>query len=367
MDPENSPVQYRVAHWDRSSRIGLTVIGAVTLALATAPYWSDRATLRLLTEVFSYVALASLWNLLAGYAGLVSIGQQAFVGLGGCTLFLSALWLGLNPLLGVPIAGVLAGLFAVPVVLLLFRLRGAYFTIGSWVIADILQQVFLQVDAVGGGSGISLPAAIVKSIASSRDARETMIYGTFLALVVAVLGLIVFLLRSRWGLALQAIRDSEIAAKSNGVDVTRARLVVFVVAAAGTAMVGAMIFLQRLTITPVSGFSINDWTVNVIFITVIGGIGRVEGPIVGTIIYLLLREFLADLGSIYLITLGVVGIAVMLKAPKGLWGYVADRFGWQVFPLSRRLIAIPHGAAPANSMGKLMGASGAPAGSRASK
>jgi branched-chain amino acid transport system permease protein len=368
MNPESSLVQYRVAHWDRSSRIGMAVMAAATLTLAAAPYWGDRATLRLLTEVFSYIALASLWNLLAGYAGLVSIGQQAFVGLGGYTLFLSALWLGLNPLLGVPIAGVLAGLFAVPVVLLLFRLRGAYFTIGSWVVADILQQVFLQVDAVGGGSGISLPAAIVKSIAASRDARETMIYGTFLVLVVAVLGLIVVLLRSRWGLALQAIRDNEIAAKSNGVDVTRARLVVFVVAAAGTAMVGAMIFLQRLTITPVSGFSINDWTVNVIFITVIGGIGRVEGPIVGTIIYLMLREFLADLGSIYLITLGVVGIAVMLKAPKGLWGYVADRFGWQVFPLSRRLIAIPHGTiAPANSASKLMGAPNAPMGSRAVK
>jgi branched-chain amino acid transport system permease protein len=357
MSAEKALVEYRVAHWDRSSRIGMAAIAAAALALAAAPYWADRATLRLLTEFFSYIALASLWNLLAGYAGLVSIGQQAFVGLGGYILFLSALWLGLNPLIGVPIAGVLAGLFAIPVVLLLFRLRGAYFTIGSWVIADILQQVFLQVDAVGGGSGISLPAAIVKSIAASRDARETIVYLTFLALAVAVLGLIVLLLRSRWGLALQAIRDNEIAAKSNGVDVARARLVVFVVAAAGTAMIGAMIFLQRLTITPVSGFSINDWTVNVIFITVIGGIGRVEGPIVGTIIYLFLREFLADLGSIYLIILGAVGIAMMLLAPKGLWGYVADRFGWQVFPLSRRLIAMPAGRpAPASVMTKADGA-----------
>jgi branched-chain amino acid transport system permease protein len=224
------------------------------------------------------------------------------------------------------------------VALLLFRLRGAYFTIGSWVIADVLQQVFLQVDAVGGGSGISLPAAIVKSIAATRDAREHLVYWTFLALAVAVLGLIVLLLRTRWGLALQAIRDNEVAAKSNGVDVNRARLVVFVLAAAGTAMIGAMIFLQRLTITPVSGFSLNDWTVNVIFITVIGGIGRVEGPIVGTIVYLVLREFLADLGSIYLIILGIIGIVVMLRAPKGLWGYVGDRFGWQAFPLSRRLV-----------------------------
>jgi branched-chain amino acid transport system permease protein len=338
MDAMTTMVDYRVVHADRSSRVGMTVFAIAILALIVAPYWGDRATLRTLTEVFSYIALASLWNLLAGYAGLVSIGQQAFVGLGGYTLFLASLWLGINPLLGVPLAGILAGLFGIPVALLLFRLRGAYFTIGSWVIADVLQQVFLQVDAVGGGSGISLPAAIVKSIAATRDAREHLVYWTFLALAVAVLGLIVLLLRTRWGLALQAIRDNEVAAKSNGVDVNRARLVVFVLAAAGTAMIGAMIFLQRLTITPVSGFSLNDWTVNVIFITVIGGIGRVEGPIVGTIVYLVLREFLADLGSIYLIILGIIGIVVMLRAPKGLWGYVGDRFGWQAFPLSRRLV-----------------------------
>jgi branched-chain amino acid transport system permease protein len=338
MDAMITIADYRVVHADRSSRVGMTVFAIAVLALIVAPYWGDRATLRTLTEVFSYIALASLWNLLAGYAGLVSIGQQAFVGLGGYTLFLASLWLGINPLLGVPLAGILAGLFGIPVALLLFRLRGAYFTIGSWVIADVLQQVFLQVDAVGGGSGISLPAAIVKSIAATRDAREHLVYWTFLALAVAVLGLIVLLLRTRWGLALQAIRDNEVAAKSNGVDVNRARLVVFVLAAAGTAMIGAMIFLQRLTITPVSGFSLNDWTVNVIFITVIGGIGRVEGPIVGTIVYLVLREFLADLGSIYLIILGIIGIVVMLRAPKGLWGYVADRFGWQAFPLSRRLV-----------------------------
>jgi len=340
MDAKTTIADYRVLHADRSSKVGMIAFVLAIATLVVAPYWGDRATLRTLTEVFSYIALASLWNLLAGYAGLVSIGQQAFVGLGGYTLFLGSLWLGLNPLLGVPLAGVLAGLFAIPVALLLFRLRGAYFTIGSWVIADVLQQVFLQVDAVGGGSGISLPAAIVKSIATTRDGREHLVYWTFLALAVAVLGLIVLLLRSRWGLALQAIRDNEIAARSNGIDVNRARMVVFVLAAAGTAMIGAMIFLQRLTITPVSGFSLNDWTVNVIFITVIGGIGRVEGPIVGTIVYLFLREFLADLGSVYLIILGVIGIVIMLQAPKGLWGYVADRFGWQAFPLSRRLAPV---------------------------
>jgi branched-chain amino acid transport system permease protein len=164
-----------------------------------------------------------------------------------------------------------------------------------------------------------------------------------------VIGVIVVLLRTRYGLALQAIRDNETAAKSNGIDVVRARTVVFVVAAAASSMVGSMIFLQKLSITPFSAFSINDWTVNMIFITVIGGIGRVEGPILGTVIYFALREYLADLASIYLIILGMVAIGVMLKAPKGIWGYVADRFGWQLFPLARRLVRdVPPRAAVAS-------------------
>jgi len=326
---------YRVSHLDRSSRVGLVLVAFLLVVFVATPFWGDRQTMRLLCELFSYIALASLWNLLAGYAGLVSVGQQAFVGLGGYALFLVGLWADRNPLLGVPVAGIVAVLAAVPIAFLLFRLRGPYFTIGSWVIAEVFQQVFLQIDAVGGGSGISLPAAIVRMIATGRDAREHLVYWIFLGMMVATVALIVLLLRSRWGLALTAIRDNELAAVSNGIDVKLTRLVVFVVAAGGTAMIGAMIFLQKMTITPVSGFSMNNWTVNVIFMTVIGGIGRVEGPIIGAVIFFVLREMLADLGSVYPVLLGLTAIVVMLWAPKGIWGYLADRHGWQIFPLSR--------------------------------
>jgi branched-chain amino acid transport system permease protein len=332
------PPGAKVVHSTIASRIGVAFWIVLVAVLIAIPYWRDRQAMRLLTEIYSFVALASLWNLLAGYAGLVSVGQQAFVGLGGYTLYLCALWAGVNPMLGLPLAGLVGGLISIPIVVLLLKLRGAYFTIGSWVVAELFLQIFQLVPAVGGGSGISLPATVVLSIAKSRSTRESVIYWIFLALAVAVIGVIVILLRTRYGLALQAIRDNETAAKSNGIDVNRARAVVFVVAAAATAIVGSMIFLQKLSITPFSAFSINDWTVNMIFITVIGGVGRVEGPILGTVIYFVLREFLADLASTYLIILGVVAIGVMLKAPKGIWGHVADRFGWQLFPLARRLV-----------------------------
>lgn len=336
VEPSIRPV-FHVTHGDRTTRVGMIVWGLLTLFLMAAPLWASRDLLRLLTEIYSYLALASLWNLMAGYAGLVSVGQQAYVGLGGYCLFVCALMVGINPLWGIPLAGVVGAVLSVPIALLLFRLRGAYFTIGSWVVAEAFPYIFSQVAAVGGGSGMSLPARIVKSIVSGRDAREFLIYWLFLALTLVVLGAILILLRTRYGLALTAIRDNEMAAKSSGIDVYRTRLVVFVVAAFGTAMMGAMIFLQKLSITPFAAFSMNNWTVNVIFIVVIGGIGRVEGPIVGTIIFFALRQMLADYGSIYLIIFGVVAIVVMLKSPHGLWGYFAERFGWQLFPLARRL------------------------------
>jgi len=328
----------RVQHSNWSSRIGTTIVVIAFVALAAAPWWAERADLRLLAEIYAYVALASLWNLLAGYAGLVSVGQQAYVGLGAYILFALAMLGGVHPLAAIPLAGVAAAIIAVPVAALIFRLRGHYFAIGTWVVAEVFRLLAAQTAALDGGSGTSLPAAVVLSIASSRATREFVIYWIALAQVAVILFAIVWLLRSRYGLALTAIRDNELGARSNGVDVARIKYAVYVEVAFGTAMVGALIFLQKIRISPDTAFSVNDWTAFVIFITVIGGIGRIEGPIIGTVIFFLLRQTLADLGAIYLLILGVVAIAVMLWAPKGLWGLIADRLGWQVFPLQRRLV-----------------------------
>ena len=173
------------------------------------------------------------------------------------------------------------------------------------------------------------------SIAGTRQMREFVIYWIALALAVAVLGAIVLLLRSRYGLALTAIRDNELGARSNGVDVARIKY-------AGLCRGRVRHRHGRRADLPAEDqdlaghrFSVNDWTAFVIFITVIGGIGRIEGPIIGTMVFFLLRQTLADLGAIYLLILGVVAIVVMLKAPKGLWGLIADRYGWQLFPLER--------------------------------
>lgn len=329
---------YQISRSSPASRIAAVLGLIVLVALIAAPWWAGRADMRLLSEIFLYLSLACLWNLLAGYAGLVSVGQQAFVGFGGYMLFALAMFAGISPLAAIPLAGLLGALIAVPVAVLIFRLQGAYFAIGTWVIAEVFRLSFAQVSALGGGSGTSLPVSIVRSLASNRSMREATTYWLALAMVIVVLAAIYLLLRSRNGLALTAIRDSEIASSSFGIDIWRHKFVVYVITAGLTASTGALIFLQKLRISPDAAFSVNDWTAFVIFIVVIGGIGTLEGPIIGVIVFFLLRETLADLGTIYLLILGLVAIVVMLKAPKGIWGFFAARYGIELFPISRRVV-----------------------------
>jgi branched-chain amino acid transport system permease protein len=205
-------------------------------------------------------------------------------------------------------------------------------------VAEVFRLLASQISVLGGGSGISLPASVVLSMAPTRQMREFETYWLALLLTVAILTAIFVLLRSRHGLALTAIRDNELAAQSTGVGVWGIKFAVYVLTAFGTSMIGAFIFLQKLRISPDTAFSVNDWTAFVIFITVIGGIGRIEGPIVGTIIFFALRQTFAGLGSLYLLMMGAVAIIVMLWAPKGLWGLLVERLGWQVLPLQRHLV-----------------------------
>src|SRR3954470_8827716 len=129
----------RVEFADRTSRIGMLAFAVLLIALAAAPYWGGRDDLRLLAEIYAYVALALLWNLLAGFAGLVSVGQQAYVGLGAYLLFALTILVGLPALWAIPVAGVISALVALPVAALMFRLRGHYFAIGTWIIAEVFR------------------------------------------------------------------------------------------------------------------------------------------------------------------------------------------------------------------------------------
>lgn len=319
-----------------ASRMAGVVFLLLLATLAAAPWWASSGDMRLITEILFYMALATMWNLLAGYAGLISVGQHAYVGLGGYLMFSLVIFAGMNPLYTVPFVGLIGGLIAIPVAWLVFRLKGPYFAIGTWVVAEVFRLLAAQMSSLGGGSGMSIPVAVMRELGRKPD-REMLIYLTAFVVCVGSVLLAYVLLRSRVGLALTAIRDNEVASSSLGVKIGRIKLAVYVAAGAVTAMIGALIFVTKLRISPEAAFSVNDWTVFVIFIVVIGGIGTIEGPIIGTLLYFLLREWLADLGAVYLMILGAMAIGIMLTAPRGLWGLLVSRYDFSIFPVGYRV------------------------------
>jgi len=339
--PMGAP-RFVMQHATRAHRL-LWLCGLMALlVVAAGPWWADSGLLRLLGEFAYMLALAQMWNLLAGYGGLVSIGQQAFIGIGGYALLVFAMDLEGNPFLGVLVGGAAATVAGLIVAPILFRLRDAYFAIGTWVVAEVFRLLVSNVPAVGGGSGTSLTAALMIFPAWTREA---MTFWISLALGAGSTLATYLFLRSRLGLGLTAIRDSEVASESLGVRVRWLKVTVFVASALGCGLAGALICLTHLRISPDAAFAI-DWSAAMIFIVVIGGIGTLEGPIIGTVIYLLLRNLLSDYGTWYMIALGAAGIATMLMAPIGIWGMVAKRFDLRVFPIQRRLRRIDQPPTP---------------------
>ncbi|SDW88979.1 branched-chain amino acid ABC transporter permease [Roseicitreum antarcticum] len=351
-DPAAPRPAYRVETRTRASAITAVALALGIVLLLALPAFADRGLIQDMFFILTMLVLAQFWNLLAGYGGLVSVGQQAFVGLGGYALFGAAILWGLDPLFSLLLAGVAALIVAVPTAFFVFRLQGAYFAIGTWVVAEVVRLSVAQWQSVGGGSGTSLPRNVTGDMIGlelieglfdvrSAAARDILTYWLAVILAVATIGGIYWLLRSRQGLALAAIRDNVEAARSLGVNAARMKWTVFLTAAFGTGVAGALIYLQKGRISPDAAFSVNDWTAYVIFIVVIGGIGTIEGPILGVLVFFALQTLFAGYGTWYLMALGGLGIVIMLFAPRGLWGLISDRTGLQLFPIRRRLTLPP--------------------------
>jgi len=342
-------MRYSIQTSTRFSRVSLALAVAMVFMLALLPAYASRGLLQDMFFILTMLTLAQFWNLLAGYGGLLSIGQQAFVGVGGYAMFALVILHGWDPLAAVAVAGCAALLVSIPMGFFSFRLHGAYFAIGTWVLAEVLRLLVAQFKALGGGTGTSLPRAATRNLwgtdwvkevfdVKSAAARDILAYWLALALAAAAIAGIYYLLRSKQGLALSAVRDNAEVARSVGVNAHRLKWQIFLASAFGTGITGALIYLQKARISPDAAFSVTDWTAYIIFIVVIGGIGTIEGPILGVLVFYLLQSLLADYGSWYLLSLGVAGITVMLFAPRGLWGLISDRTGVQCFPIRRLLV-----------------------------
>jgi branched-chain amino acid transport system permease protein len=198
---------------------------------------------------------------------------------------------------------------------------------------------------LGGGTGTSLPKGAAQDMIgvaplrglldiSKAAAVDALTYWLALTLAAVMLAASWIFLRSRMGLGLQAVRDNPLAARSVGVDPTRLKATVFVLTAFGTGLCGGLLFIQIGRISPDAAFSLLDWTAFVIFVVVIGGIGTLPGPVIGVLVFYALEKLLADYGTVYLIVLGLLGIAVMLFSRSGLWGLFIRRTGFDPLPLA---------------------------------
>ena len=279
---------------------------------------------------FIYLALANMWNLLAGYTGLILLCPHAFVGLAGYTMAIGT-WVGMPFQAGLIAGAVVAALFALIISYPVFRMKGIYFAIGTLILPEILKVWFSFWRPVGNvyqgkGAGYSVTGVAGVTLGDT--------YWLALAIAAASIFVVYIILRSRLGLGLTAIRDNENTAASAGANVFRLKLSSFLIAALIMGIAGAAYYIFSPRIQPTGGFSIR-WLLVPLMATVIGGGGTEEGPIIGAAIVTFLTFQLADYGAWSLLIQGVILLAVVTLMPQGIAGLLrqvgAYRFPQRLF------------------------------------
>ena len=313
----------------KSSLIILIALVVVTFILI--PALGSPKLITICTSICLYLAMSQMWNLLGGYAGMLSLGMQAFIGIGGYTLTLLSVQYGLNVYLSIIIGAGICALFGLAVSPAIFKMSGVYFAIGTWIVAEALNVFFSNWKFVGYAKDWSISSVYTLS--------SKQIYIT--ALVIAVIAtLIVFLLlRTKTGLALMAIRDSASAAETMGVEIYKTKLKCYVIACFMMGLIGGAQFMSTGYINPSTGFSIN-WTIVMTFAVIVGGLGTMEGPIVGAILYVLVQNIMYSFTGMTNIVLGIIAIVVILVAPDGIMGTLYKKTGFQLLS-PRRSIPSP--------------------------
>jgi len=321
-----------VRRWTRTSKLFTGGTGVVAVLLASVPLAFGPDIVQKTTTLLILVLLAAMWNALAGYGGLLSVGQQAFIGLGayGTVLFAG---LGMPPYIAMIVAVVVAGSLSIPISLFALRLRAAQFAIGMWVIAEVASIAVRLDQDLGAGTGISLS----QLYQYDPSYRQAYTFWLALALTVVFLAALFFLLRSPLGASLQAIRDDEDAARSLGVRVAARKRLLFVLAGFGCAAAGVLIVANTLFIEPGSVFSV-QWSAYMIFMVLVGGLGTFEGPILGAILLFAIQTTFTQGGPWYLVGLGATAALFALLLPRGLWGTIEERLGLRLLPVGYQVV-----------------------------
>ncbi|MBV9338043.1 MAG: branched-chain amino acid ABC transporter permease [Solirubrobacterales bacterium] len=292
--------------------IGLT-IGAIFL-LWLAPSQVSRYDRYLLTTLFLYVALAQAWNIIGGIGGQFSLMHSAFVGGGAYTATMLLNKTGLPLLECVLLSGVVAAVMAAVAAVALLRLRGVYFAVGSLAVAVAVQIWMTTWNYTGATRGVSVPLGALPT--------PNGLYEEALAIAALAIAAAAIVKHSRFGLGLMSVRDDEDAAAGMGINGSAVKLAAFTLSAFLTGLAGAVIALQQISIEPFSAFGLS-WTISMIVMCIVGGLGTVTGPIVGAIVvYYGLQVQLQNYATLGTAITGVVMIALVRFAPDGVIGLI---------------------------------------------
>lgn len=285
-------------------------------SLLSDPFWSAFFSL-----VFIYIACSEMWSFMISKVNLLSLGQQAFIGLGGYTLAVSSVYYDLPIPFGILMSACVAGIFTLLELPPLLRLRGIYFAVGSWLFSEIIHLIFINWEFVHAGRGMAVPKAYGMS--------PTITY--FMALCVAIISVsvIYFLSKSKTGLALRSIGENEMTALSIGINSFKYRGFCFFIASLITGLAGGVYYTMRPYVIPWEAFGI-QWTIGFAFASIIGGSGTLLGPVIGSIIHVSLIHALAGFTIIAPLIDVIVVIIVLFVFPKGIWGTIAEKMRFKL-------------------------------------
>lgn len=322
----NVPAQLTVTRGGATANATVAIIAIAVILLAATPWMFGVGSSGRAVALLVYILLAVMWNALAGFAGLVSIGQTLFFGVAAyATIRLANA--GLDPYVAILISiGIVAALGWI-VSLFMLSLKDGEFAIGMWVLSSLAHLCVNLDPLIQGETGTSL----ISLNSYDFELRSMLTLWLALAITIAVFVILVLLLRSRTGAAITAIRDDEIGARSIGVDVMRTKRLVFVLAAAGTAAAGALWLASASNFQPRAYFGV-QWTAYMLFMVLVGGLGRIEGAIIGAVLFFFIETFFATYGAWYLVGLGATAVLFALLLPKGLWGWIGPRLPGESIP-----------------------------------
>jgi branched-chain amino acid transport system permease protein len=303
------------------------------LVLLAAPFITSNPFYQhLMIMVLFWTLLGASWNLLGGFAGQVSFGHAAFLGIGAYVTMLLYLSLGVSPLLGMLAGGIVGSMFALPIGLICFRLRGPYFSLATLAVAEIVRLVALNWEQLTAGPmGLLITTLPPISFAGTTIDWESKVPFYYLAAVLALAatGLTYVVSRSRLGAYLTAVREDMDSAEAVGIDTVRTRVIALALSAFVVGVAGGFYSLYFRYVDPDAVFAIS-LSVEMVFIAVVGGLATTAGPIVGAVVLVSISEIFRDrFQTGHLIFYGLFMMLVIRYLPEGIWGGLRRLLGRQ--------------------------------------